>query len=95
MKWTVVFTQKAAKQAKKLPMRIVEALNALRRNIEETGPLQTGRPHFWKLKKWPREAYHCHLNRGRPTYVVVWEIENGSIRVVEVTYVGTHENAPY
>jgi len=95
MKWTVTFTRRAAKQAKKLPPRILDALRALRRSIEDEGPFQADRPHFGKLKNQAGEVYHCHLNKGRPTYVVVWEVENKSIRVVEVIYVGTHENAPY
>jgi len=35
------------------------------------------------------------LRKGRPTYVAVWEIRKDEIRLIEVTYVGTHENAPY
>lgn len=52
-------------------------------------------PHFGKLKNRPGEVYHCHLNKGRPTYVVVWQVKDRLILLVEVTYVGTHENAPY
>ena len=37
----------------------------------------------------------CHLNKGRPTYVVVWKIKDKAIQVVEVKYAGTHENADY
>jgi hypothetical protein len=39
--------------------------------------------------------HHCHLRRGNPTYVAVWEVTNKQIKLVEVRYVGTHENAPY
>ncbi|MEF3696289.1 type II toxin-antitoxin system RelE family toxin [Desulfolutivibrio sp.] len=95
MKWTVTFTRKAAKQAKKLPGLIAKRLEALLLDIQETGPIHPDRPRFGKLKNRPGEVYHCHLNKGRPVYVVVWEIEKNSIRVVEVVYVGTHENAPY
>lgn len=42
-----------------------------------------------------KEIHHCHLNRGRPTYVAVWEVLDKAVRLVEVSYVGTHENAPY
>lgn len=52
-------------------------------------------PRFGKLKGWPGEAYHCHLNKGRPTYVAVWQADGGEVRLVEVIYAGTHEKAPY
>ncbi|MEA3429487.1 MAG: helix-turn-helix transcriptional regulator [Thermodesulfobacteriota bacterium] len=32
--------------------------------------------------------------KGRPTYVAVWEVVDKKIRLVEVSYVGTHEKAP-
>ncbi|MEG6552083.1 cytotoxic translational repressor of toxin-antitoxin stability system [Desulfocurvibacter africanus] len=95
MTWTVEFTAKAAKQKTKLPKRIAERLDALRRAIEFNGPLQPTMPHFGKLKNRPGEAYHCHLNKGRPTYVAVWQVLDKVVCLVEVTYVGTHEKAPY
>ena len=39
--------------------------------------------------------HHCHIKKGRPTYVAVWEEMDGAIQLIEVTYVGTHEKAPY
>ncbi|MFZ5425885.1 MAG: type II toxin-antitoxin system RelE family toxin [Thermodesulfobacteriota bacterium] len=95
MAWTVKFSGKAAKQAGKLPARIRERLDALRMEIAFAGPVQPAMPHFGRLKGWPGEAYHCHLNKGRPTYVAVWTVEDRVVRLVEVTYVGTHEKAPY
>jgi len=95
MTWTVTFSNKAAKQVPKLPARIAERLDALRIRIESAGPMQVGLPHFGKLKNWPVDTYHCHLSKGRPTYVAVWQVENNAVHVVEVIYVGTHEKAPY
>jgi mRNA-degrading endonuclease RelE of RelBE toxin-antitoxin system len=95
MTWTVNFSNKAAKQVKTLPARIDERLDALRIKIEAIGPVQVALPHFGKLKNWPGETYHCHLSKGRPTYVAVWQVENNDVQVVEVIYVGTHEKAPY
>ncbi len=95
MAWRVEFTPKAAKQVAKLPRRVWERLDTLRKNIAADGPLQPSMPHFGKLKNWPGEYYHCHLNKGRPTYVAVWQIKDRIAVLVEVTYVGTHENAPY
>jgi len=34
--------------------------------LEATGPVQSGMPHFGKLKGWPGEVYRCHLNKGAP-----------------------------
>lgn len=39
--------------------------------------------------------HHCHIKKGRPCYVAIWEERDRSIKLVEVTYVGTHEKAPY
>ncbi len=94
MRWTVKFTSKAAKQVSKLPPRIAERLDALRFQIAETGPIQPRMPHFGRLKGFSN-VYHCHLNKGRPVYVAVWAVEDQTIKLVEVTYVGTHEKAPY
>ena len=49
-------------------------------------------PNFGKLSD---TKYHCHLVKGKPTYVACWEIINKSLRKIEVYYVGTHEIAPY
>ena len=95
MTWTVNFSAKAAKQAAKLPTRVAERLDVLRFEMERTGPVQVSMPHFGKLKGWPGETYHCHLNKGRPTYVAIWVVEDRAVQLVEVTYVGTHEKAPY
>lgn len=95
MTWAVEFTPKAAKQAQKLPERIRDRLDALRRAIAAEGPVQPSMPHFGKLRNRPGDVYHCHLNKGRPTYVAVWQKKDQKVLLVEVTYVGTHENAPY
>ena len=95
MNWHVTMTPKAAKQAKRLPDRIRQRLGTLLLSIELSGPLQPTMPHFGKLKNWPGEWYHCHLNKGRPTYVAAWQVVDKQAVLVEVTYVGTHEKAPY
>ncbi len=52
-------------------------------------------PNYSKLKlKGERDMRHCHLKKGKPTYVAVWEVFKKAKEVV-MTYVGTHENAPY
>jgi hypothetical protein len=76
-------------------IRIQERLNALRKSIELDGPVQASMPHFGKLTGWTKETYHCHLNKGRPTYVAVWQVKKRTVCLVEVIYAGTHEKAPY
>ena len=93
MQWRVEFTAKAAKQKRDLPLRMAERLDAMRKAIEFAGPTQPSMPHFGKLKNRAGDVYHCHLNKGRPVYVVVWQVRNRSVRIVEMTYVGTHEKA--
>lgn len=95
MSWTVELTSRASKQAQKLPEQILARLKALLVEMRSGGPIQPSMPHFGKLRGWPGEVYHCHLNKGRPTYVAVWQVKEKSVQLVEVFYVGTHENAPY
>ena len=92
--WTVEITGKAQKQKGKLPEDIADALLALWTELKLEGPIQPEWPHFGKLKG-RKDEYHCHLNKGRPTYVAVWQVQDKQIRLMEITYVGTHENAPY
>ncbi len=92
--WTVLFTGKARKQQKKLPADMQTALNLLRRELQIQGPVQAKWPHFSKLKG-KKDVYHCHLNKGKPRYVVVWQVVDKQIKFMEICYVGTHENADY
>jgi hypothetical protein len=90
--WQVNLTRAAQKQRELLPKGIKELLVFLIRNMEEYGPVRGDWPNYGKLK--PKQ-HHCHLKKGRPTYVAVWEERDREIRLIEVTYVGTHEKAPY
>ncbi|OGR01018.1 MAG: cytotoxic translational repressor of toxin-antitoxin stability system [Deltaproteobacteria bacterium RIFOXYD12_FULL_50_9] len=90
--WQVNLTRAARKQRELLPKGIKEQLVFLIRNMEEYGPVRGDWPNYGKLK--PKQ-HHCHLKKGRPTYVAVWEERDREIRLIEVTYVGTHEKAPY
>ena len=82
MAWTVTSKKKAQKQAQKLSSDIKKILARLLMEIEIAG-------HF--RSNWQ----HCHLKKGQPTYAAVWEVINKEIRLVEVSYVGTHEKASY
>lgn len=93
---------------KSLPDYVIGALKALTLEIERFGPTlgpnYRNWPHFSDLGK---DKYHCHLTKSKDPgkhkgkkgadacYVACWEIEDKKVKIVEVYYVGTHENAPY
>ena len=93
MAWEVVVTKKVQRQYDGLPKRAKDAVIALLRDIEINGPRRGNWPNFGKLVN--QKCYHCHLKKGTPTYVALWAVDKGKVRVVEVIYVGTHEKAPY
>lgn len=94
MKWTVEFkNKKVLKNYKKLPERIRKTLNFLIKEIELKGPVRGEWPNYSALDG---NRHHCHLKKGGcPTYVAVWDVIDKKVRLVEVSYVGTHEKAPY
>jgi hypothetical protein len=96
--WQIYLTAKALKQKRKLPDTVVEKLARLIADMEQDGPIQKEWVNFSALKKGkdvPDNAYHCHIKKGRPTYVVCWQVKDKKIQIIEIYYVGTHENAPY
>lgn len=90
--WNIEYTKKAAKQISKLPRPVREAMSTLALDIKEHGPVRGNWPNYGKLAGG---QHHCHLKKGHPTYVAVWREVAGNIQLVEITYAGTHENAPY
>jgi len=92
MLWTVVFSGRAKKQAGKLPERVRGLLFQLACEIESSGPVRGDWPNYSKLSG---NRHHCHLRKGRPTYVAVWREFAHTIGLVEVIYAGSHEKAPY
>jgi len=94
MTWTAKFTGRAKKQKERLPERYQDALDALRRDMELNGPVLPNWPNYGKIKGRPG-FHHCHLNKGKPRYVVVWRVTGKTAHLVEVRYVGTHEKADY
>ena len=92
MAWTVRMTRITEKQNTKLSKSVRQILFALINDIEVDGPVRGDWPNYGKLASG---RHHCHLKKGNPTYVAVWEVRDKKIKLVEVTYVGTHEKAPY
>ena len=94
MNWRVLFKKQAEKQLAKLPKPVAKMARALVHEMEKFGPLRHDWPNFGKLRG-SENLYHCHIKKGKPTYVVCWELKDKKIQIIEVYYVGTHEKAPY
>lgn len=98
MRWQVSIKSKLAKSLKnrkKIPMEVESATIALMAELEAFGPAVNW-PNYGKLKNQGKhiDRRHCHLRKGKPTWVACWEVDAKS-NVIEVYYVGTHEKAPY
>ena len=78
---------------KELP-KIYKRAFALVHDIRVNGPYRKNWPSYGPLSN-QKDAYHCHIKDGRPTYVACWKIEDKKVKIVEVYYVGPHEGAPY
>jgi len=85
-------SRQAAKQIGRLPLAVKKNLIALMREMEVAGPVRGNWPNYGPLGKG---RHHCHLKKGRPTYVAIWEVVDRPRKVVEVAYAGTHERSPY
>ncbi|GAB1411231.1 hypothetical protein MASR1M90_23850 [Desulfovibrionales bacterium] len=92
MQWQVTLHPRVHKALPGLPGRVQDLLGLLVKEIRVSGPVRGNWANYGKLGK---KRHHCHIKKGRPTYVVVWEEVEGEIQLVEVTYAGTHEKAPY
>lgn len=87
-KYKVVWKNKIQKQIFKCPRSVQDKFWQLVRDLKKKGVIQKDWGNFSELGS---NFYHCHLNYS---WVAVWYWEKDSI-VVEVTYVGSRENAPY
>jgi mRNA-degrading endonuclease RelE of RelBE toxin-antitoxin system len=92
MNWTATVSKQVTKKIAKLPQQVRKLLFTLLAEIELKGPVRGNWPNYSKLGI---KKHHCHLKKGKPTYVAVWQVVNDEIKLVEVIYAGTHEKAPY
>ena len=92
MIWTVKIMRRALKQIDRLPVKVRESLADLIRDMELHGPVRGNWPNYSRLSE---NRHHCHIKKGQPTYVTIWEVTDKRIKLIEVTYAGTHEKAPY
>jgi len=96
--WTVVFSRNCTKQYEKLKRNgskkpsIIDAIDFLALELKLNGPYLNNWPNYGPLGD---DKYHCHLRKGKPTFVACWHIINEKSKLIEVYYVGTHESAPY
>jgi hypothetical protein len=80
-----------------LPEDVKLVCQLLVEELKDKGPYPgEGWPNYGKLRgKKSEDKRHCHLMKGKPTYVSCWEVVDKQIRLMEVYYVGTHEKTPY
>lgn len=74
MMWSVIFGRKAKRDVALLPSRVKKALAVLVADIEQKGPVRGDWPNYSKLGPG---RHHCHLKKGKTTYVAVWEERSG------------------
>jgi hypothetical protein len=94
--WKVRFSTRAKGQYEKLKMNgkrppINEMIDFLAIELRK-GPERVDWPNYGPLSK---NSYHCHLKKGKPTYVACWTVLDYKQKQIEVYYVGTHEGASY
>ena len=92
--WQVNVSKKMVKQSNKLPKHIFSLYINLLIDLKRNGPYRNNWANYSSLKG-KKNVYHCHIKKGKPTYVVIWEIVDKHIKIMEVTYVGTHEKVTY
>ncbi len=95
--WSVRFSKKADKQYLKLKQSgsrppINDVIDLLALELKKDGPERTNWPNYGLLSK---NTYHCHLKKGKPTYIACWTVLDYKLKQIEIYYVGTHEGAPY
>jgi hypothetical protein len=94
MIWKVRLLAKPRRNLTKIPIGVRGAFQILLADLEYSGPIKNNWPHYGKISG-RKDCHHCHLHKGRPTYVAVWQVVSQAEKIIEVTYVGTHEKARY
>lgn len=96
--WTVNHIGQAKKAIKDISRHLSKDARAsyavLLAELRMLGPYRKNWPNFTKMCNKNDDDYHCHIEKGRPTYVVCWKVYKKE-KIIEVYYVGTHEKAPY
>lgn len=87
--WKVSIHKKAQKGARKLPAREQEKLIALIRDLQASGAAQ---PRWANYSKLGAKQHHCHLSYK---WVACWEEADKTLRLIDIYYIGSREDAPY
>lgn len=95
IRWSVFSTKTVNRQAAALSEKALLKLRFLFEELATRGPTLLDWPNYGKLRGLKGDKRHCHLQKGRPTYVCCWEVIDKNSKIIEVYYVGTHEKAPY
>jgi hypothetical protein len=96
IRWDIRVTRAVIKHEAGLNENILLALRFLLEDLAVNGPAVPGWPNYGKLHGIKnKDKHHCHLKKGKPTYVCCWEVVDKKRKIIEVYYVGTHEKAPY
>ena len=75
MIWKIIIPTKVGKKILKLPKSVQAAMLLLVRDLEQHGPATSGGwKNYSKLQGITGDKRHCHLSKGRPTYVCCWEV---------------------
>ena len=82
--------KQVSKNIKKLPKKVQEIYEALLFDLSVKGPCPGKKWHNYS--SLGKNKHHCHLNYS---YVACWEIIASEIKLLEVYYVGSREDAPY
>jgi hypothetical protein len=95
--WFVGFSTKAGRQYDRLKKSgakpsINDTIDFLVLELKRDGPKRFDWPNYDPLSL---TRHHCHLRKGRPTYVACWAVLDEELKQIEIYYVGTHEGAPY
>ncbi len=100
--WRAYLSGEAKKQYNKLKHSgqkrpsIIDVIDALVIDLSLNGPFLRHWPNYGPIKEGRNKVFqHCHLKKGKPTYVACWRVTDEKEKKIEVFYVGTHENAPY
>lgn len=88
MQYKVIWKRKLEKQILQMPQSEQKKFALLVNDLRKAGPIQRNWKNFSDLGK---NKYHCHLSYH---WVVCWYCEKNSI-ILEVTYAGSREKAPY
>jgi len=82
MAWEIRIRKAERKRIEKLPALIQATLITLIREMEIKGPVRGNWPNYKRLRK---DRHHCHLKKGHPAFVAVWEVRDNEIKLIEVT----------